>query len=67
MVEELFRIITDLNREGYAILLSEQNARKALQCAHRAYVFETGSIPLNGTAQEVANNPRVHQAYLGLE
>ena len=66
MVEELFRIIVDLNKEGYTILLGEQNARKALQCAHRAYVFETGSIILGGSAQEVADDTRVRQAYLGL-
>ena len=66
MVEELFRIIVDLNKEGYTILLGEQNARKALQCAHRAYVFEIGSITLSGTAPEVADDPGVRQAYLGL-
>ena len=65
LVAELFRIIVDLNKEGYTILLSEQNARKALGCAHRGYVFETGNIMLSGTAQELANNPAVHAAYLG--
>ena len=65
LVAELFRIIVDLNREGYTILLSEQNARKALGCAHRGYVFETGNIVLSGTAQELANDPGVHAAYLG--
>lgn len=66
MVEELFRTIVDLNKEGYTILLGEQNARKALECAHRAYVFETGSIIFGGSAQEVADDTRVRQAYLGL-
>jgi len=65
LVAELFKIIVDLNKEGYTILLSEQNARKALACAHRGYVFEIGSIVLSGTAQELASDPRVHQAYLG--
>jgi ABC-type lipopolysaccharide export system ATPase subunit len=65
LVAELFNIIVDLNKEGYAILLSEQNARKALQCAHRGYVFETGKIVLSGTSQELANDPGVRQAYLG--
>ncbi len=65
LVAELFKIIVDLNKEGYAILLSEQNARKALGCAHRGYVFETGSIVLSGTAQELAGDPGVRQAYLG--
>jgi branched-chain amino acid transport system ATP-binding protein len=66
MIEELFRIIVDLNREGYAILLSEQNARKALQVAQRAYVFELGEVILSGTSEEVASDPGVHKAYLGL-
>jgi len=66
MIEELFRIIVDLNREGYSILLSEQNARKALQVAKRAYVFELGKVVLSGSSEEVAANPEVHEAYLGL-
>jgi len=66
MIEELFRIIVNLNSEGYAILLSEQNARKALQIAQRAYVFELGSIILSGTSEKVASDPGVHEAYLGL-
>ncbi|MBA7609002.1 High-affinity branched-chain amino acid transport ATP-binding protein LivF [subsurface metagenome] len=65
LVVELFKTIVNLNREGYTILLSEQNAHKALGCAHRGYVFETGTIVLSGTAQELASNPRVRQAYLG--
>ena len=65
LVTELFEIIVDLNREGYAILLAEQNARKALGCAQRAYVFETGSIVLSGEGQELASHPGVRQAYLG--
>ena len=67
VVEELFKIIIDLNREGYSILLSEQNARKALQCSNRAYLFETGNILLDGNAAEVANDPRVREAYLGID
>jgi len=65
VVTELFDIIVQLNKEGYAILLSEQNARKALQCAHRGYVFQTGNIVLSGPSQELANDPGVHQAFLG--
>ena len=61
------KMITELNKEGYAILLAEQNARKALQCSHRAYVFETGRVTLQGTAAEVAKDPGIHKAYLGLE
>lgn len=67
LVEELFNIIVGLNKVGYTVLLSEQNARKALQCAHRVYAFEKGNIVLSGTAQELARDPRVRQAYLGGE
>ena len=65
MVEELFKIIVDLNREGYTILLAEQNAWKALQSSHRAYVFETGRIIIGGSAQQLIDDPSVRQAYLG--
>lgn len=65
LVAELFKIIAELNREGYTILLSEQNARKALECAHRGYVFASGGIVLSGDAKELASNTAVHQAYLG--
>jgi len=65
VVEELFRLIRELKDDGYTILLSEQNARKTLQHASRAYVFQTGSIILHGTGTELMNNPVVQQAYLG--
>ena len=65
MVEELFKTIVDLNREGYTVLLAEQNAYKALNIAHRGYAFETGSIVLSGTAEELAGNTKVRNAYLG--
>jgi branched-chain amino acid transport system ATP-binding protein len=65
IVKELFKKIADLNREGYTILLSEQNARQALQCAHRGYVFGTGEIVLSGDAKELIRSSRVQQAYLG--
>ncbi len=65
VVEELFRLILDLKNDGYTILLSEQNARKTLQHANRAYVFQTGSIILHGTGKELMNNKVVQQAYLG--
>ncbi len=48
VVNTIFEIIVHLNREGYTILLSEQNAYKALKCAHRGYVLETGSVTLAG-------------------
>jgi branched-chain amino acid transport system ATP-binding protein len=65
LVSELFRILLDLKKEGQTILLAEQNARKALQCADRAYIFEVGKIVFEGTAQELARDPRLQQAYLG--
>ncbi len=65
LVAELFHTIAELNKEGYTILLSEQNAHKALGYAHRGYVFETGRIVLSGTGQELASDPGVRQAYLG--
>lgn len=65
IVNDIFDIITELNREGYSILLSEQNVYKALKCAHRGYVMETGNIVLSGTAEELLNDPGIREAYLG--
>lgn len=65
VVAEIFRVIQDINREGTTVLLVEQNVRQALKIAHYAYVLETGKIVLHGTAEEVAHNPRVMEAYLG--
>ena len=65
VVEELFRLILELKDDGYTILLSEQNARKTLQHADRAYIFQTGSIILKGTGRELMNNKVVQRAYLG--
>ncbi len=66
LVEEIFRIIKDINKQGTSILLVEQNASMALSIANRAYVLETGRIVLSGPANEVANNPQVKVAYLGM-
>jgi branched-chain amino acid transport system ATP-binding protein len=66
LVEEIFRIITEINRQGTSILLVEQNAQMALSIAHRAYVLETGRIVLSGSAKEIAENPQVKAAYLGI-
>jgi branched-chain amino acid transport system ATP-binding protein len=65
VVNDIFAILSRLNREGYAILLSEQNAYKALKCAHRGYVLETGNVTLAGTAAELLADPGVREAYLG--
>jgi branched-chain amino acid transport system ATP-binding protein len=66
LVEEIFRIITEINKQGTSILLVEQNAQMALSIAHRAYVLETGRIVLAGSAREIADNPQVKAAYLGI-
>jgi branched-chain amino acid transport system ATP-binding protein len=66
LVEEIFRIITEINKQGTSILLVEQNAQMALSIAHRAYVLETGRIVLSGSAREIAENPQVKAAYLGI-
>src|SRR5262245_47802832 len=65
LVREIFRIIADFKREKRTILLVEQNARKALQCADRGYVLETGAIALSGTGDAVLKSEAVQAAYLG--
>ncbi|MDO5688835.1 MAG: ABC transporter ATP-binding protein [Tissierellia bacterium] len=64
-VKEIFETIKKLNEEGTTILLVEQNAMMALSISDRAYVLETGSIVMEGTSQELANDDRVKKAYLG--
>jgi branched-chain amino acid transport system ATP-binding protein len=66
MVNAIFAILVQLNREGYSILLSEQNACRALQCAHRAYVLETGRVVREGLAADLLLDPAVREAYLGV-
>jgi len=66
ITREIFRIIADLRRQGVSILLVEQNARAALRVADYAYVLETGQIVMQGPAAELADDPRVIEAYLGL-
>jgi branched-chain amino acid transport system ATP-binding protein len=65
LVEEMFRIIEDINREGTAVLLVEQNVGAALEAAHRAYVMETGRIVFSGTRDELLRDDQVRRAYLG--
>jgi len=65
LVEEIFQIILDINREGTTILLVEQNAHMALSIANRAYVLETGSIVMAGEASALLNDEQVKNAYLG--
>jgi branched-chain amino acid transport system ATP-binding protein len=66
IVREIFRIISALRDKGVSILLVEQNARAALEVADYGYVLETGSISIQGDARELARDPRVIEAYLGL-
>jgi branched-chain amino acid transport system ATP-binding protein len=65
VVNDIFNILMMLNKEGYTILLSEQNAFKALKCAHRGYVLETGTVSIAGTAERLLSDPGVKAAYLG--
>jgi branched-chain amino acid transport system ATP-binding protein len=65
LVEDIFRVIRQLNREGTTILLVEQNALMALSVAKRGYVLETGEVVLAGMAFELQENPQVQEAYLG--
>lgn len=64
-VSEIFDIIKEVNAGGTTVLLVEQNAKKALSIANRAYVLETGNIALSGDAKELMNNDSVKKAYLG--
>ena len=66
LVETIFQIIREINAQGIPILLVEQNATKALEVAHRAYVLETGSIVKTGTGKELLSSPDVQRAYLGI-
>ena len=65
LVNEIFSIIEQLHASGITILLVEQNAKKALAVADRAYVLETGKISMQGSAKELAEDDRVRKAYLG--
>ena len=65
LVEQIFEIIQEINKQGTTILLVEQNAYLALQLTHRGYVMETGEITIEGTSAELLNDVRVRQAYLG--
>lgn len=64
-VNEIFDIIKEVSAGGTTVLLVEQNAKKALSIADRAYVLETGTIKLTGDAEELMNNDAVKKAYLG--
>jgi branched-chain amino acid transport system ATP-binding protein len=65
MIANIFRIITEINKQGVTILLVEQNAQQALQRAHRAYILETGTVTKEAKAADLLNDPAVREAYLG--
>jgi branched-chain amino acid transport system ATP-binding protein len=67
LVQEVFRIITTINRQGTAVLLVEQNARAALDIAHYGYVLENGRLVLEGPGPELLTHPHLREAYLGGE
>jgi len=66
MVEEMFRVIVEINRAGVTVLLVEQNTQHALSIASRGYVLESGRVVLSGSGAELLSNERVREAYLGL-
>ncbi|MDB5795589.1 MAG: amino acid transporter ATPase [Noviherbaspirillum sp.] len=65
MVQEIFRILKEINRTGLTILLVEQNVRQALRIAQHGYVLETGRIVLDDSGERLLDNPKVVEAYLG--
>ena len=65
LVNEIFKIIKEVSKDGATVLLVEQNAKKALSIADRAYVLETGKIVMDGKAEDLLNDPRIRTAYLG--
>jgi branched-chain amino acid transport system ATP-binding protein len=65
IVREIFNVIQQLNQTGTTVLLVEQNARIALKVAHHSYVLERGEIVMEGLAEELLDNPRVKEVYLG--
>ena len=65
LVQEIFDIIQEVNKQGITILLVEQNAQMALSISDRAYVLETGHITIQGKASDLLNDERVKKAYLG--
>jgi branched-chain amino acid transport system ATP-binding protein len=65
MVEKIFEVIRDVSKQGITILLVEQNARLALEAAHRGYVMDSGAIIMSGNAADMLHDPRVQAAYLG--
>ena len=66
VVKDMFNIISDVSKQGMAILIVEQNLKQALSVAARGYVFETGHVVMEGSAEELLNNKGIQKAYLGV-
>ena len=66
MVQEMFRVIAEINRTGATVVLAEQNTEHALALAHRGFVLESGRVTLSGTGRELLETAQVREAYLGL-
>jgi branched-chain amino acid transport system ATP-binding protein len=66
MVQEIGRIVVDINKRGTSILIVEQNARLALRLAKKGYVLERGKLILEGDAEELLHSEHVKKAYLGM-
>lgn len=65
MVEKIFEVVRNVSAQGVTILLVEQNAKLALQAAHRGYVMDSGLITMSGNAKDMLDDPKVKEAYLG--
>nr|WP_218890809.1 ABC transporter ATP-binding protein [Actinomycetospora corticicola] len=65
-IQQIFRVIEDINKEGVTVLLVEQNATQALGLAHQAYVLETGEVTRSGPGSELLADPTIQDAYLGV-
>lgn len=65
IVADIFKIVKEINQEGTTVLLVEQNVRQALKIAHKGYVLETGKVIASGTSEELLNDKKVKEAYLG--
>jgi len=66
LVDGMFALVAELNRQGLSILLIEQNAVQSLEAAHRAYIIEHGVVAMSGPARELGMDPRLRARYLGL-
>ena len=66
LVEQMFELIANINKEGMPILLMEQNAVQTLAIAHRAYIIENGVVAMQGKASDMARDPELRKNYLGL-